>query len=162
MKRVVYILSFLMVLCFMSCEQEIDPGLAPNSKLCGQWTVKEYNLNMDEFLDPIGNPYAPYHLLTYNTANDADSIWVDNIYGSDVKMKAHVLTESSFERANGTDVNDALPPVWDVTSINISEALIVGDSIIFRVTMYDSGGNVFDDYYEAGHRTTGWEDDTHN
>ncbi len=150
-----------MVLGFMSCEKEIDPGLAPNSTLCGQWTVKEYDLNMDEVLDPSGNPYAPYNLLTYNTASNADSIWIDNIYGSEVKMKAHVLSETSFDRSNGIDINDSLGG-YGVATISISEASIIGgDSIIFRVTMYEADGTVFDDYYEAGHMTTGWPGDIH-
>ncbi len=130
-----------MVFGLFSCEQEkIDPGVAPNSELAGTWSVIEYSLDME----PL---YGPYHLYTYNTSADTDSIWVDNIYDSAIKVKAYALSETSFNLTSG--------------DLDISEAQILQDSIIFRVTLYNGDGSIYDDYYEAGHRTTGVGDDTH-
>lgn len=140
-----------MVFGLFSCEKEIDPGLAPNSSLAGHWTVKEYDLDMNEL-------YGPSHLYTYNTAFDNDSIWIDNIYDSGIKMKAHVVSETSFEMTNGIDLNSSIS---DIANISISEASITSDSIIFRVTMFMADGTILDDYYEAGHLTTGVGDDIH-
>ncbi len=135
----------------LACEKEIDPGLAPNSSLAGHWTVKEYDLDMNEI-------YGPSHLYTYNTSFGSDSIWIDNIYDSGIKLKASVLSSTSFSRTGGIDINNVIE---DVATINISEANVLNDSIIFRVTMLMSDGSIFDDYYEAGHLTTGVDGDTH-
>lgn len=130
-----------MLLGFVACEQEkIDPGMAPNSDLAGTWSVVEYDLDMN----PL---YGPYHLYTYNTSMDADSIWVDNIYDSNIKVKAFASSTTSFNLTSA--------------DLDITEAQILQDSIIFRVTLYNADGSIYDDYYEAGHRTTGVGDDTH-
>ena len=148
MKRLTYILSILILVAFFSCKQEkIDPGMAPNTGLAGAWTVNEYDLDMNEV-------YGPSHLYTYNTSFDADSIWVDNIYDSGIKIKAFVLSESAFSIDNKADFSGT------GLNVTVSEAQVLEDSIIFRVTLYEEG-NLIDDYYEAGHRTTGFGDDTH-
>lgn len=151
MKKTIFIFSIIISFGLLSCEKDIDPGLAPNSKLAGHWTVNEYDLEMNEV-------YGPSHLYTYNTSFDADSIWIDNIYNSGIKLKAYVESETSFSRTGGRDINHSIA---SVASINISEAKIIGDSIIFRVTLYRADMSIYDDYYEAGHRTTGWDGDTH-
>ena len=99
MKKIIYILgSIVMVIGMISCEkQEIDPGMAPNHELAGTWSVIEYTLDMD----PV---YGPSHVYTYNTSFDADSIWVDNIYDSGIKVKAFAASESSFSVDNAIDV----------------------------------------------------------
>ncbi len=141
MKKFIYLLSLIVFFGIMSCEkQEIDPGMAPNSDLAGTWTITEYNLDMDA-------TYGPYHLYTYNTSMDEDSIWVDNIYDSNIKVKASADSKTSFSLTSD--------------DLDISETQVIGDSIIFRVTIYNADGSILDDYYEAGHRTTGIGDDTH-
>ncbi len=150
MKKTIFLFSLVLFGLF-SCEKEkIDPGMAPNSTLAGHWTVNEYSLDMVQ-------TYGPAKLLTYNTSFDQNSIWIDNIYDSNIKMKANVLSATSFGMTGGIDANGNP----DIAKISISEASIVADSIIFRVTMYDAIGDIIDDYYEAGHRTTGWDDDHH-
>jgi hypothetical protein len=152
MKKSIYIFGLIMLFGLFACEKEIDPGLAPNSTLAGHWTVKEYSLDMEEL-------YGPYLLYTYNTSMDADSIWIDNIYDSGIKMKVGVASETTFEKTGGYDFNNS---IGAIATINVSEASIMGDSIIFRVTFFAADGTtVLDDYYEAGHRTTGVGDDTH-
>lgn len=149
MKTTIYILGLILSIGLIACEkQEIEPGMAPNSELAGAWSVIEYSLD----LEPL---YGPSHLFTYNTSMDEDSIWIDNIYDWDIKVKAHVTSTSTFEVSNGHDY------AGRYDGVTISEAQILGDSIIFRVTLLNADGSIADDYYEAGHRTTGVGDDRH-
>ena len=115
----------------------------------GTWMVSEYNgADISEFW------YGPYKLTIYNTALDQDAIWIDNIYDYGIRVKAGTTSKSTFAVTNAVDFNE----VWDGT-IDISEAQVVNkDSIVFKVTLYTPDGEVYDDYYEAGVRFTGWED----
>lgn len=149
MKKLLYILSLIVLLGFMSCEEEIDPGMAPNTELHGTWSVSEYSLDLQTHY------YGPSHVYTYNTSFGEDSIWVDNIYDSGIKVKAGVVSSTSFSATGSVDVSGG------VATVDITEAQILGDSIIFRVTLYLADGSVYDDYIEAGTRTTGWGSDTH-
>ncbi len=149
MKKLIYILGVVMIFGFFSCEQEkIDPGMAPNSELAGTWSVIEYGLDMT----PL---YGPSHLYTYNTSMEEDYIWVDNIYDWGIKVKAMATSTTTFEATNAVDHGGRYE------GVTISEAQILGDSIILRVTLYNADGSIDDDYYEAGHRTTGVGTDTH-
>lgn len=145
-------LALALTISFVSCEQ-VEP-IADESgldaeEIMGTWMVSEYNgADISEFW------YGPYKLTIYNTALDQDSIWVDNIYDSGYRVKAGLTSKSTFAVTNAVDINEE----WEGT-IEISEAKVVNkDSIVFKVILYDEDGEVYDDYYEAGVRFTGWED----
>jgi len=151
MKKFIYILSIVAVFGFISCEkEEIDPGMAPNNELAGAWTIRYYDTDM------VDQGYS-WNVYTYNTSMDEDLIWMDNIYDEHVKVKAQVLSNTTFGVANGADINEG-----DYESVTISEAQVIGDSIVYRITLYNPDGSIYDDYYGAGHRTTGEGNDTHN
>ncbi len=146
-------LSFLffalaLLLSFVSCEKVMptadDSGL-DFEEIRGTWVVSEYNgADISEFW------YGPYQLTIYNTSYDKDSIWIDNIYDSGIRVKASATSKSTFAVTSAVDVNEE----WEGT-IEISEAKVVNnDSIVFKVILYDADGVVADDYYEAGHRFT--------
>lgn len=148
-------LSFLLLvltlsISFVSCEQEesvADESGLYAEEIMGTWVVSEYNgADISEFW------YGPYQLTIYNTALDQNSIWVDNIYDSGYKVKAATTSKTTFAVTDAVDVNEE----WSGT-IEISEAKVVNkDSIVFKVILYDTDGEVYDDYYEAGHRFTGF------
>ena len=150
-------LSFLfftlaLSISFVSCdkvESVADASGLDAEEIMGTWIVSEYNgADVSEFW------YGPYKLTIYNTSLDQDSIWVDNIYDSGFRVKAGTTSKSTFAVTNAVDINGE----WDGT-IEISEAKVVDqDSIVFRVTLYDTDEEIYDDYYEAGVRFTGWED----
>ncbi len=112
----------------------------------GTWIDSEYNgADISEFW------YGPYQLTIYNTSLDQNSIWVDNIYDSGYKVKASTTSKTTFAATDAVDINGG----WAGT-IEISEAKVVNkDSIVFKVILYDSAGEVYDDYYEAGQRFNG-------
>jgi hypothetical protein len=140
----------LLVLGFglCSCQKELEVGDAGAKILSGDWVVKEYDLKWNEL-------YGPYTIQIYNTSFDTDSISVENIYDSSYKVKCKKLSETTFAVKGGADITRAFE-----NTIDVSEAKVVGeDSIIFRVVLYNEDGSINDDYYEAGHRYTGWEED---
>ena len=144
------VLSLTMLTTFMSCEQQEsvpDESGFYAEEIIGTWVVSEYNgADISEFW------YGPYQLNIYNTSLDQNSIWVDNIYDSGIKVKAGTTSKTTFAVTDAVDINGE----WDGT-VEISEAKVVNkDSIVFKVTLYDSDGEVYDDYYEAGQRFTGW------
>lgn len=143
------VIALALSISFVSCEQQEsvpdDSGLG-NDELRGTWIVSEYNgADISEFW------YGPYALVIHNTSMDQNSIWVDNIYDSGIKVRAGVSSATTFEVTDAVDINEA----WGGT-IDISEARVINkDSIVFKVIMYDSDGDVYDDFYEAGVRFNG-------
>ncbi len=150
MKKIFFYITFLFAVSFLvtSCEDDdYEAGDAGSVTLSGDWVVNEYDLDMN-------NLYGPYELQIYNTSYGTDSVWVDNIYDADIKVKAAKTSETSFVLSSGPDV------AGGYANVSISEALVIDyDSIVFRVTLYNEDGSVYDDYYEAGTRYTGWEDE---
>ncbi len=139
---------FTISVLFTSCEDDdYDAGDAGSVTLSGDWVVNEYDLDMNWL-------YGSYELQIYNTSIGTDSVWVDNIYNADIKVKVAKTSENTFVLSEGPDV------AGGYANVSISEAEVIdNDSIIFRVTLYNEDGSVYDDYYEAGIRYTGWEDE---
>ncbi|MGQ1787755.1 lipid-binding protein [Saccharicrinis sp. GN24d3] len=147
MKKYIKIIGTLMVfsVLFVACQEDLEIGDAGAKTLSGDWVVSEYDLDMN-------NLYGPYTLQIYNTSMDEDSIWIDNIYDSGYKIKSGKLSETTFGATGMFDVTGEFE-----NEIDISEAKVIdNDSIIFRVTLYNEDGTIYDDYYEAGTRYTGW------
>lgn len=148
MKKILTYTALLVASLFLvtSCEKD-EIGDAGSPTLAGEWIVKEYSLDVEEL-------YGPYEILIYNTSSDVDSIWVENIYDNGYKVKAAKLSETTFETTNATEFNGSS------RTFSISEAQVIdNDSIVFRVTIYTSSGDVYDDYLEAGYRRTGFTAD---
>lgn len=151
MKKFTKYLFFLaVVIGFSACQEDLEIGDAGSKTLSGDWVVSEYSLD-GEFI------YGPYTLQLYNTSFDKDSIWIDNIYDSGIKVKSTKLSETTFGVTGANDVNGEAPGKVDILEAKV----IDNDSIVFRVVLYDADGEVYDDYLEAGHRYTGWPEDQH-
>lgn len=152
MKNYIKILGalFLFGSLFSACQEDLEIGDAGARILSGDWVVNEYDLDLN-------NLYGPYTLQIYNTSFDENSIWIENIYDSGYKIKTSKLSDTTFGGEGSVDVTEE-----HAGTINILEAEVINnDSIIFRVVLLDETGAVVDDYYEAGHRYTGWPEDQH-
>lgn len=157
MKNIRYI--YLIVLAgfiFSSCQEWIDfkdPEIEYSKAwpLTGEWYVGEYyDLELG---------YGPYSINIYNASFSEDSIWVDNIYDSGIKVKALKTGTNTFEVAGAPDVNGVLDYYFgDGSYLDIIDGKVIDtDSIYFQVILYDPDGAVIDDYAEAGYRKTGFE-----
>lgn len=151
MKKIfLYTIVIGMLALLNACQEELEIGDAGSVILSGDWVVTEYSLDGEAL-------YGPYTLQVYNTSFDENSIWIENIYDSGYKIKSGRLSDTTFGVTGAVDVNEE-----HVGTIDILEAQVInGDSIVFRVILYDETGAVADDYLEAGHRYTGWPEDQH-
>jgi hypothetical protein len=157
MKNIKYL--YLIVLAgfiFSSCQEWIDfkdPEIEHNSAwpITGEWYVGEY------YGGEFG--YGPYSMDLYNSSFSEDSIWIDNIYDSGIKVKARKTGTNTFALTGGVDVNGALPGDWTVDIIDgqIFPKTDEPDSIYMQVVITMDDGTVYDDYWEAGYRKTGFE-----
>jgi hypothetical protein len=156
MKNIRYII-FIVLAAFIvsSCQEWIDfkdPVIEHSSAwpLTGEWYVIEY-YEGDAGLEAA---YGPYSINVYNSSFSEDSIWVENIYDSGFKVKARKTGTNTFAVEGAEDINGVAPGF----TFDISEAQVINtDSIAFRVIIYDPDGVVYDDYWEAGYRKTGFE-----
>jgi len=130
-----------------ACEDEAaDAGAASTYPISGEWYVHEYYGG--------GSPYGPYHLQIFNTAANNDSLWVSNIYDSGIKVRAIKNDGTTFSITEGADIAE------EVATVTISNGQIIdNDSIYFDVILYDGDGEVIDEFYTAGRRWTGLEDE---
>ena len=94
-----YLLLIVIVEGFVACQEELEVGDAGSLILSGDWTVTEYSLDGESI-------YGPYELQIYNTANDENSLWIENIYDSGYKIKVNKLSETTFGAIGAADINE--------------------------------------------------------
>lgn len=135
----------IVFLTSVSCQDDdFDRAFDPSHPASGEWYVHEYYGD--------GSDFGPYHVQTFNTSFSKDSLWVNNIYGSGIKVKALLNADKTFGVTQGKDIAEA------VATVSISNGKILSaDSIYFDVVLYDEDGEIVDQFYTAGHRWTGLE-----
>jgi hypothetical protein len=92
MKKIIGVSFIAVVVCLTSCKKDFDPGTTNEQKTSNNWWV---TVQVDG-VDLIGTSVL---LDTYNTTNDKDSIWVDDLQNIwPFKCKAQVdLSNSTFQ-----------------------------------------------------------------
>jgi hypothetical protein len=144
--KIISILSIVAVVCFSSCKKDLpDIGGTAAQKMANEWWVT---------LDQPGSPdvfgIGHFKILTYNTAANNDSIWVDDYKnGWQVKFKA---------AANFNDLTfsakDAPNQYYPIT-INLTEGKVllnaghsksgnIVDSIHMKVEFSDDPGTIYE------------------
>jgi len=133
------------LLTAVSCQDDdFDREFDSAHPVSGEWYVQEYYDG--------GSTYGPYHLQTFNTSFNKDSLWVSNIYDSRIKVKSLINADKTFGVIQGADITE------EVATVSISNGQILStDSIYFDVILYDADGEIVDQFYTAGHRWTGLE-----
>ncbi len=145
MKFKILIALAIGLLTAVSCQDDdFDREFDPSHPVSGEWYVQEYYGD--------GSAFGPYHVKTFNTSFSKDSLWVDNIYGSAIKVKTLLNADKTFGITQGKDIGET------VATVSISNGKILSaDSIYFDVVLYDEDGEIVDQFYTAGHRWTGLE-----
>ena len=145
MKFKILIALAIVFLAAVSCQDDdFDREFDPSYPVSGEWYVQEYYAD--------GSAFGPYHVQTFNTSFSKDSLWVNNIYDSGIKVKALLNADKTFGVTQEKDIGEA------VATVSISNGKILSaDSIYFDVVLYDENGEIVDQFYTAGHRWTGLE-----
>jgi hypothetical protein len=159
MRKLLYIISGLIVLGMVACQK--DPSIEKTSTypLSGEWWVT--------LRDADGNVVADYaKLLTYNTSsNKGDSLWIDdqgNIWTFKVKVGCNAGSKTFSVADSVTSVSEDYNIKIDVKDGKVvlkggkTKNGNVSDSIYFKIGFGDDPGNT---YVISGVRRTGFKDD---
>ena len=142
--RILIALAFFLLTAVSCQDDDFDREFDPSYPVSGEWYVHEY---YDD-----GSDFGPYHVQTFNTSFSKDSLWVNNIYDSGIKVKALLNADKTFGVTQEKDIGEA------VATVSISNGKILSaDSIYFDVVLYDEDGEIVDQFYTAGHRWNGLE-----
>ena len=144
-----HLLGFALII-FSGCDNDdVDVKHDSTYPVSGEWVV-------NEFYEGDPTAYGPYHLQIFKTAASDDSVWISNIYGDDVKVRALVNPDNTFRTDEATDINEG----YAHASV-LNGKIVDNDSIYFEVVLYaldDNGNPVLEaEYVTAGRRWTGLE-----
>lgn len=152
----------LIAASLVSCEEDgyadFDAGETNTQPFHGEWYIASY--------DADGEVISDYHhWYTYNTAQNNDSIWIDD-YDSDYGIKTKVLTNlSNMTFSSSPNASSEYLDETTVTILNgrifenqglASSSRTVVDSIYFEVEFSDEPGVI---YKFGGHERTGFDED---
>src|SRR6187431_2740822 len=94
MKFKILIALAIVLVPAVSCqEDDFDREFDSTHPVSGEWYVQEYYND--------GTAYGPYHVQIFNTSFSKDSLWVNNIYDSGVKVKALLNADDTFGVTQG-------------------------------------------------------------
>lgn len=150
MKKLTFLILIMPLVVFLgSCDDDkAEQTFNATYPVSGEWVVNEYYEGDD-------HAYGPYHLQIFNTANSEDSVWISNVYGSGVKIKAIVNADKTFSTEDAPDINEA----YAYASV-VDGRIIDTDSIHFTVVLYKYVSNqpvLEAEFVTAGRRWTGLE-----
>jgi hypothetical protein len=157
-KKIIFIAIVLFTI--VSCEKAFDPGKTKAVKVENEWWVEYY-------VDGVGQTGGFTKLMTYNTAANNDSIWVDDLKKFwQVKFRAKYNADSlTFHVTNSA--NNYYESGVTVTGGKVmpkaahSPTGVVTDSIYFKI-QYSDDTTPFGTTYEVkGYARTGWAGDDH-
>ncbi|MBC5773832.1 hypothetical protein H8S95_07140 [Pontibacter sp. KCTC 32443] len=167
--RYTYIIALLFVLgVFSSCDRD-DPDVEMTAvgDMAGEWYVTYQVQTGSGTPEPFAGGYHQH--LTYNTAGNTDSMFVDE-FGTIALSQTntfHYKTAVGINRADRTFSTQNNLNLYDNNSVTINNGkVIIGggrsrsgvktDSIYYEVSLSDRPDTTF---IVSGHRRTGFEED---
>jgi len=152
-------LSVSMVV-FTSCQQDENNIIYPNGNpnfLIGNWRAFEFQGGAFD-LSRMANEYD---LVTALDPNSADSLVIDNLYDSKIRVKVH-FQDSSYTVSHGRQLEVINWGQYGVYAVSVdgkfqySEA--DGDYMVMNVGLYDQYTDLLDTILIYAFRKTGFED----
>ncbi len=158
---------------FTSCEKDTEPGGTAVQAMAGEWWVTVGAVDENYNVIPgYENLYGEVELLTYNTAANTDSMWIDDMGGNIWLFKVRIpvdLNKSTFG-ASDTIINSALykGSPYDIKILAKDGKMLPSaakspsgmpvDSIVFYIGFEDDNP-AFSMYKVSGFRRTGFPAD---
>jgi hypothetical protein len=145
---------------FTSCQQDENNIIYPNGNpnfLIGNWRAFEFQGGAFD-LSRMANEYD---LVTALDPNSADSLVIDNLYDSKIRVKVH-FQDSSYTVSHGRQLEVINWGQYGVYAVSVdgkfqySEA--DGDYMVMNVGLYDQYTDLLDTILIYAFRKTGFED----
>lgn len=147
MKRIIYLVGFIILIIITSCENEIDnTNYVDFSQLIGEWEVIAYFNST-----PI---YGPFKLITLKDTpfgNDSITIMDTDVkfWKFEVKALANVENNSFETRLSNCEVSE------DKIGIKIPNGMIINSDSIFLEILFEDDETPYAHTYQLkGHRIT--------
>lgn len=160
MKRIAIIPALILTVFITACEKDLpDPGGTAAERMANEWWVQLYQ---DGQL--VYPPTYHAHIATYNTADNNNTIWVDDMHGIwDFKVKANAdFNNLTFSATQAESVIPGYNIKVDIMDGKMlpgaarSKTGNVTDSIYMRIMFEDDPGT---EYVIAGHARTKFAED---
>ena len=148
--KVIFGMLFIFTLVIvLSCEKEDKwkdfQKFSTSYSVSGHYVIEE---------DGFSGLYGPYSLSIYNTANNLDSVWIDNIYDDGIKVKA-AFNGTNFNVTKAINVGNK-PTTYG--SVTINNGVVSNGNISYVVIIYKPDGTTSDSLTVTGKLATGFEE----
>jgi hypothetical protein len=157
-KLILYLSAGL--LAFTSCNQddyEIMYQAGNPNCLVGNWRAFEFQggtYDLNRLADE-------YDLVTALDPNSTDSLVIDNLYDSKIRVKAH-FQDSSFAVSHGRQLEVINHGQYGVYAVSVDGKFqnieAVGDYMVMNVGLYDQYNDLLDTVLIWAFRKTGFQD----
>jgi hypothetical protein len=185
-KKILKLLFLLILGITLSCSDdkyEIEYASGYPDKMAGNWVVFQF---YEGTLD--GQIAGPYDLVTALDPNSANTLIIDNIYNTGVRIKAEIRGDTGFyaqkteqlEKINQESIGVELVSIEGY--INDNPVLVnfiyrlassayeniafsesdISEIVFFRAGLYDENDSPYDTIMIMGYRKTGFEDVDYN
>jgi hypothetical protein len=156
----VFLCLFLSIVAFASCQQDGDeivyPAGNPNF-LAGNWRAFEFQGGAFD----LSRLSDEYDLVTALDPNSTDSLVIDNLYDSKIRVKVH-FQDSAYTVSHGRQLEVINWGQYGIHAVSVdgkfqySEA--DGDYMVMNVGLYDAYADLLDTLLIYAFRKTGFED----
>jgi hypothetical protein len=158
--RRLFLCFFLSAVVFTSCQKDdydiVYPAGNP-SYLVGNWRAFEFQggaFDLSRLADE-------YDLVTALDPNSTDSLVIDNLYDSKIRVKVH-FQDSSFSVSHGRQLEVINRGQYGVYAVSVSgefqHSEADGDYMVMNIGLYDQYADLLDTLLIWSFRKTGFED----
>jgi hypothetical protein len=160
------LLILAMMLVLSSCEDEsytIEYQEGYPNELAGNWRAIEFQnaTVVNDLITDYDNISDYFDLVTALDPNNQDSLVIDNIYDSNIRIKVH-YHDSTFSISKGSQLEVINQGQYDIYYVSVNGKYIIdeeyGDYMAMHIGLYDKYSALFDTMYVVAFRKTGFED----
>ncbi len=155
-----------MVLSFSSCEDDsytIEYQDGYPDKLAGNWRAIEFQnaTVVNDRITDADDVSDYFDLVTALDPNSEDSLVINNIYDSNIRIKVY-YEDNSFGVTKGRQLEVINRGQYDIYYVSVNGKYIIdedyGDYLAMHIGLYDKYSSLFDTMYVVAFRKTGFED----
>ncbi len=155
-----------LILIFSSCEDDsytIEYQDGYPDKLAGNWRAIEFQnaTVVNDRITDADNVSDYFDLVTALDPNSEDSLVINNIYDSNIRIKVY-YEDDSFGVTKGRQLEVINYGQYDIYYVSVNGKYITdedyGDYLAMHIGLYDKYSSLFDTVYVVAFRKSGFED----